>query len=78
MLAVDGDKVEVEFSGSLGLRVLEDDLEVGGFLISLKSDLVVVVCKLHDLGKVGDGNTEDHVGISSVVVETFHREVEGH
>jgi hypothetical protein len=54
VLTVDSDEVEVEFGGSLSLWVLEDDLKVGGFLIGLKGDLVIIVCQLHNFSEVVD------------------------
>lgn len=77
MLRVDSDEVQVELGGSLVLA-LEDDLEMGGVLISLESDAVVVVSQLHDLGKVSDGDAKHHVGISAVVLKAVHGKVQGH
>ena len=78
MFAVDCDQVEVELGGSLGLCVLEDDLEVGCLLVGLEGKLVSVVGQLHDLRQIRDGDTEHHVSVGSVVVEALHRQVEGH
>lgn len=78
VLAIDGDQVEVELGSPLALGVLEDDLEMGRVLVGGESDSVGVVSELHDLGKVGDGDTEDHVGVSAVVLKALHGEVEGH
>lgn len=77
MLAVDCDQVQVELSGSLSLWVFKDDLEMGCFMISLKSDLIIVISELHDFSEICDGNTENHVSVSSVVLESVHGEVEG-
>ena len=75
MFTVDGNKVKVEFSSSLGLRVLEDDLEMSGFLISLKSDLIVVVSQFHNLSQVCDGDTQYHVSVSTIVLKAVHGKV---
>lgn len=78
MLAVDGDQVQVELSGALVLGVFKDDLEVSGFVVSLEGDGVVVVSELHDLGEVGDGDSQNHVSVGTVVLEAVHGQVQGH
>jgi len=75
MLAVDGDQVEVELSLELILGVLEDDLQVSGLLVSLEGDSVRVVRQLHHLGEVGNRDSQDHVGVSTVALETIHAQV---
>lgn len=54
MFTVDGDQVEVEFSGPFSLRVFKDDFEMSCLLICLQSDGISVVCKFHDLSQVLD------------------------
>lgn len=78
MLAIDGDQVQVELGSSLSLGVFEDDLQVGSFLVSLESDLVAVVSELHDFSQISDRDTDHHVCVSTIVVETLHGEVERH
>lgn len=78
MLAIDGNQVQVELGSSLSLGVLEDDLQVGGFLVCLESDLVAVVSELHDFSQISDRDSDNHVGVSTVVVEALHGQVEGH
>jgi hypothetical protein len=72
------DEVHCEFSNTLGLGVLENELEVARVLLSLKGDAVGGVSEFHNFSKSGDGESEDHVGITSVLLESFHAEREGH
>ena len=57
MLTIDCDEVEVEFSGSLSFSILKDDLEMGCFLVSLKSNAIIIICKLHNFSQVGNANS---------------------
>ena len=72
MLRVNCDEVQVEFSGSQSLGVLESDLQVSGIIVSLQCDGVRVVSELHDLSQVSNGDTEDHAAVSSVVLKAVH------
>ena len=76
MLAIDGDQVQIELCGPLSLWVLKDDLEVSCLLICLKSDLVIIVCQLHNLSKVVDRNSDNHVCVSSVVLKAINAKIE--
>jgi hypothetical protein len=74
---VERDKVHGEFSNSFSLGVLKDELEVSRVIFSLESDAVGRVSKFHDFSKSGNAESENHVGVGTVVLETFHAQVEG-
>ena len=77
MLTVDSDEVETELSCPLGLGVLKHDPEMSCLLLCGECNGVRVVSQLHDLGKVGDGDSQHHVAVSTVVLESVHAQVQG-
>mgnify|MGYP006950419228 CR=1 FL=1 len=77
MLNIKGDKVQSELGGSLLFGVLENELEVSGLVLSHQGDAVAGVGELHNFGKKCNIQTKNHGGVSAVMLEALHAEVEG-
>lgn len=77
VLGVNLDEVDVKFGLSSLSGVLECDRKVLRIFFSLESDGIVVITEFHNLGEVGDVETESHGLVASELLESFHRELEG-
>merc|ERR1740139_798501 len=76
VLLVEGDEVHGELGDTLGLGVLEDQLQVAWVILSLKGDRVLRIGQLHDLGQGRNAETKYHGSVSTVVLEALRGEVE--
>jgi len=57
MFAINGDKVQVEFSDSFSLGIEEGDLEVRSILFCLKSDGIAIISQLHNFCQISNVHT---------------------
>lgn len=78
VLNVEGDEVEGELGSSSGLLILKLDLQSAWILISLQGDGILWISKLHHFRHVCDVDSEHHVLVTSVLLESLHAEVERH